>query len=212
ADDDDDADVQTQVVTAPAQPQVQEQRRNSGGGGGGFACVRKWECGPWGQCIDAQQTRTCTDIRACNDTITIRNRDYPVFIIDRQGMPETEQSCKGGITSTLATQQKPAAPILPPVQKATLPPLEAKPLSLWKSLPLWYKIIIPLVIIILLALLVLLLFWHRKKKVKTNINELKDWIIKSKKAGASEDDIRKNLKNTQWTSEEIKQVLTETKS
>ncbi len=33
-------------------------------------CIANWSCSDWGSCIDNNQTRTCTDLNSCNNTLS----------------------------------------------------------------------------------------------------------------------------------------------
>ncbi len=53
----------------------------SGGGGSGgirviggeaessYVCYEDWQCGEWSECVDGEQTRTCTDTAKCGTTL-----------------------------------------------------------------------------------------------------------------------------------------------
>ena len=49
----------------------------SPGGGGGssgrgkYLCKSKWDCSPWGECINARQRRVCADVNQCEEATNI---------------------------------------------------------------------------------------------------------------------------------------------
>jgi len=204
-----------QVQQQPAQPGGSTSASGSGssggsGGGGGLSCVRKWECGDWGQCSNARQTRTCNDLHACNSTKTFRNKTFPVFVIDKNP-PNVTQSCVGGIvvpSVPSVTQQKPVT--APPAVKVPAPISVSQSVSAWKALPLWLIITVPLLFAVVVVFLFLWLHAHRKKQTVYNFDELKEWISKEKKAGASEEEIVGTLReHTHWKLDEIRKMFGE---
>ena len=185
---------------------------NSRSGGGGLTCVRAWECGDWGQCINSQQARTCTDVHGCNTTKIIRDRTYPVMVIDRLGMPNATQSCAGGIVVPSVTQ-KSATHTLPPVSKAPVSIPVPKPVPKPQSAAQMSRlalIAVPAVIVGILLFLSILLHLHKKKQIVYNFDELKQWITKERQAGADDTEIIDTLKeHTHWNLDEIKKTFGE---
>ncbi len=115
----------------------------SGGGGGGgvkrelkkkevaTACTENWACTAWSKCFRERQTRSCTDLNACNTTLF---------------MPATERSC---VLVPMIEQEKPARPQIPEVVKGAV----AMPLKVAISLfSAWLgPLIFALVCIVLLV-------------------------------------------------------------
>jgi len=66
------------TYTPPSPPAGDGGGSGGGGGGGGSSCTPSWSCGQWGNCVDGEQTRTCTDVNSCGKTT---------------GKPAVKQSC-----------------------------------------------------------------------------------------------------------------------
>ncbi|MEM4254513.1 MAG: right-handed parallel beta-helix repeat-containing protein [Candidatus Woesearchaeota archaeon] len=126
----------------------------SGGGGGGRVyrplntttaagyCFESWVCDDWSECINAKQTRTCTDLKACGTT---------------KLKPAEEQDC--------IYTPKPipkASPEEPPAKTYQEPVLVVEPKA---KTPLLDKVFYVLAVIALVAM-GLYLYWLRRKKTE----------------------------------------------
>ncbi len=64
--------------TTEQSPENKKSSSRSGGGGtriiGGegessYICEENWQCGEWSECVNNEQTRTCTDLSRCGTTV-----------------------------------------------------------------------------------------------------------------------------------------------
>jgi hypothetical protein len=74
--------------TSPPSP---PQTPPSGGGGGAPSCSEDWSCGEWTSCVNASQTRTCTDLNTCGTT---------------KNKPAESQDCEPELPTTCIFGQK----------------------------------------------------------------------------------------------------------
>ncbi|MBI2151958.1 hypothetical protein HYU21_04490 [Candidatus Woesearchaeota archaeon] len=213
-------------VRGVAQPIVSVSAVSGGGGGGGggggssLSCGRKWSCSGWTTCTNGKQTRTCEDLNKCQTEKTVGGITFPVTVVGPV-KPVTEQTCKGGITTTeisvktVEEQQLSSLQNLPKKGIIEEPsPLLSQPQatsteSRWSihGIYLWLGF---LGLLLLALAVILVLHAFRKKAVLYNYPELKNWVDKEKKKGISEDEILKHLSDkTNWKKEEVKSVILE---
>jgi len=219
-------EIEYNFVRGVAQPTVSAPASGGGGGGGGsggsggggssLSCGRKWSCSGWTACTNGKQTRTCEDLNKCQTEKTVGGITFPVTVVGPV-KPATEQTCKGGITTTktvvkTAVEQSPSSLQNTPIERTTPEPILTQPQatstpSIWSinGIYLWLGFLG----LLLLALAVILIFHaFRKKAVVYNYPELKTWVDKEKKNGTSEDEILKHLsERTNWKKEEVKSVI-----
>ena len=117
---------------------------SSGGGGGGggsstaavtnatkIECTQSWQCGPWGNCINSKQTRSCYDANDCNykkslgSVNTVNTRTAPAQIKTCTGEVEMETPLTSFIPSYEEKEPTPSAPEPSPIREITISSLTA---------------------------------------------------------------------------------------
>lgn len=159
-------------------------------------CLEQWRCGEWNECSAGVQTRECVDDGACNTAET---------------KPEDEQVCDGVPSFVQGNQQatrgftdRSGNQFVSNTERdeiggAILAQKEGADYVLWAS-------ILGGVLLIVLLIFLMYHFFHKEKKF--DAGELHAWVVQSRAAGVSDEDIREQLKeNTGWSDEDIAKVL-----
>ncbi len=157
------------------------------------ACQYSWVCESWTNSDQQCGSRKCFDEHDCKTTI---------------GKPSESKTCPPVSVKKQPYIQKPAAPskpFIPPVVTEKVKSLDLE--GLWEEYSVWVLGGAGGLVLLIIIIVLIVHFVH-KNKVTYNFEELEEWIIKERRMGTADVDIRQILQDqTGWTHDEISKAF-----
>lgn len=148
-------------------------------------CIEYWICGLWTECSNGIQTRTCVDEHACRTT---------------KLKPALQRNCNEPVSGPAPVSINQNFGYQAPItQQPTLPEK-----TFFEKFSKWIIGLTLGIFLIIITIVLVIHFFVAKHKVAYNLSDLKEWILKEKEMGTTDEGIKEILEeNTGWTKEEI---------
>jgi hypothetical protein len=177
-------------------------------------CDESWVCSAWSECVYGEQVRACQDEHKCG-TVTLKPLLRKYCAATYVAGPEPVSVSPKVQTPVYypASQPEPQPVSVSEQVKTALKPTQpATQFSLAKVWADYQVVFLGLGIVVVAMIIIILLVVHfaKPKQKVYNLDELKQWIVKERQMGTSDEQIRKILsQNTGWNEEEIAQSFNE---